>query len=185
MTSLHAKAGAIFSWMLIGLSSAYAAGGHVRPAIIKCANFYADYYRVPRELVHAVIEVESEWQPAAVSSKGAVGVMQLMPATAASFGVRSRFVFEQNIRAGVAHLAWLMARFRADLRLVTAAYFAGERRVAGTGLVLDSPEVHGYVQRVAAAYRRKRVETLSKKSSEGGITGCESLTFSAHSGCVP
>lgn len=57
-------------------------------------------YRVPVELVEAIIEVESNWSPHAVSSKGAVGLMQLMPATAVRFGVRNRFDIEDNIRGG-------------------------------------------------------------------------------------
>ncbi len=54
-------------------------------------------YQVPRELVHSIIEVESGWHPSAVSSKGAVGLMQLMPATAVTFGVTNRFEIDQNI----------------------------------------------------------------------------------------
>ncbi len=69
-------------------------------------------YRVPPELVYAVIEVESAWQPRAVSNKGAVGLMQLMPATAVNFGVTNRFEIEQNIRGGVAYLARLLKLFQ-------------------------------------------------------------------------
>ena len=61
----------------------------------------------PPELVHAIIEVESAWHPRAVSNKGAAGLMQLMPATAVTFGVTNRFEIEQNIRGGVAYLARL------------------------------------------------------------------------------
>ena len=125
-----------------------------------CANYYADRYGVPRELVHAVIEVESAWQPHAISPAGAVGLMQLMPATAMTLGVRNRFRIEENVRGGVAFLAWLMRRFQGDLRLVTAAYFAGENRIAVRGLSCRSPEVYEYVGRVAKVYRKKRLETL-------------------------
>src|SRR2546428_4789828 len=98
----------------------------MRKYSMRCAEYYAHVYQVPVELVDAVIEVESNWQPYAVSPKGAAGLMQLMPVTAAHLGVRNRFHIEENIRAGVAHLAWLMHLFGGDLRLVTAAYFAGE-----------------------------------------------------------
>jgi len=74
--------------------------------------------------------------------------------------VRNRFRIEENVRGGVAYLAWLMRRFQGDLRLVTAAYFAGENRVALSGLNYRSPEVYGYVSRVAKLYRKKRLETL-------------------------
>lgn len=125
-----------------------------------CADYYADRYGVPRELVHAIIEVESAWQPYAVSAKGAVGLMQLMPATAATFGVRNRFRIEENIQGGVAYLSWLQQRFQGDLRLVTAAYFAGENRIASRGLSYSSPDVFGYVSRVAQVYRRNRTQGM-------------------------
>jgi soluble lytic murein transglycosylase-like protein len=140
--------------------SGAAVAADTRIAALACANYYADRYGVPRELVHAVIEVESAWQPHAVSPAGAVGLMQLMPATAATFGVRNRFRIEENVRGGVAYLAWLMSRFQGDLRLVTAAYFAGENRIAVRGLSYQSPEVYEYVSRVAKVYRRKRLEAL-------------------------
>ena len=144
---------------LCALSGA-AVGADTRIAALACANYYADRYGVPRELVHAVIEVESAWQPDAVSPAGAVGLMQLMPATAVTLGVRNRFLIEENVRGGVAYLARLMRRFQGDLRLVTAAYFAGENRIAVRGLSYRSPEVYEYVSRVAKVYRRKRLEAL-------------------------
>ena len=125
-----------------------------------CADFYADRYGVDRELVHAIIEVESAWQPHAVSAKGAVGLMQLMPATAVMFGVRNRFHIEENIQGGVAYLSWLKRRFRGDLRLVTAAYFAGESRIASHGLRYSSPQVFRYVSQVARIYRRRQTEAV-------------------------
>jgi soluble lytic murein transglycosylase-like protein len=126
-----------------------------------CADFYADRYGVSRELVHAIIEVESAWQPYAVSPKGAVGLMQLMPATAVIFRVRNRFRIEENVQGGVAYLSWLQQRFRGDLRLMTAAYFAGENRIARRGLRYSSPKVYRYVSRVAEVYRRKRMEVTA------------------------
>ena len=69
------------------------------------ADYYATANRVPPELVQAIIEVESAWQAHAMSTKGAVGLMQLMPATAVTFGVTNRFDVQQNIRGGVAYLA--------------------------------------------------------------------------------
>ena len=166
MASLRAMAGVILSELLLGLPTAMVADAQPGTAAVQYANLYADCYGVPRELVHAVIEVESGWQPAAVSPKGAAGIMQLMPATAVAFGVRSRFMVDQNIRAGVAYLARLMARFGGDLRLVAAAYFAGEQRVAAHGLALDSREVHGYVRKVAAIYRRERIEAASQRNRQ-------------------
>jgi len=130
----------------------------------RCAERYARVYQVPVELVDAVIEVESNWQPYAVSPKGAAGLMQLMPVTAAHLGVRNRFHIEENIRAGVAHLAWLMHLFGGDLRLVTAAYFAGESPILSRGLEYSSPEVYRYVSRVARLYRAKRLARMRESS---------------------
>ena len=73
---------------------------------------YALHYRVPVDFVRALIAQESGWQPCAISPKGAAGLMQLMPDTAAVFRVRNRFDVEDNVRAGVAYLAWLRDRAR-------------------------------------------------------------------------
>ena len=119
--------------------------------------YYARVYHVPVELVEAIIEVESGWEPYAVSPKGAVGLMQLMPETAYKFRVRNRFRVEENIHGGVAYLAWLIRLFHGDLRLAVASYYAGERRIMPDKLACSSPEVYEYVQRVAALYRAKRL----------------------------
>ena len=127
-------------------------------------DYWADRYGVERELVHAVIEVESAGNPRAVSYAGAAGVMQLMPHTAAAFRVTNRFDVRENIRAGVAYLALLRGRFGDDKRLIMAAYIAGERRIPRDGLtVAFSKEVHDYVERVAYLYRRNRWETLLRE----------------------
>ncbi|MCI0626741.1 MAG: lytic transglycosylase domain-containing protein [Acidobacteria bacterium] len=94
----------------------------VRAVSTYYAQHYARLYCVPIELVEAIIEVESGWRPEAMSSKGAVGLMQLMPATAQRFQVRNRYNIEQNIRGGVSYLAVLYKLFKGDcvwLRLPT------------------------------------------------------------------
>jgi soluble lytic murein transglycosylase-like protein len=116
------------------------------------AKYYATRYSVPFEFVAAIIDVESAWQPYVVSAKGAAGLMQLMPAAAYRFGVRNRFRIEENIQGGVAYLAFLIQEF-GDLRLVTAAYYAGERRIAKVGLKCADPDVTRYVSAVQRAYR--------------------------------
>jgi len=121
------------------------------------AEYYAAVYQVPVELVAAIIDEESGWNPYAVSKKGAAGIMQLMPATAVRFGVRNRFLVQENIRGGVAYLAWLKLRFNGDLRLITAAYYVGEYAISSRGLDYSSPDVQGYVKRVAQRYRARRV----------------------------
>ena len=124
------------------------------------AEHWADTYGLQRELVTAVIEAESGWNPQAVSSSGAVGLMQLMPGTAAAFHVQNRFDTAENIRGGVAYLALLKTQCGGDWRLVLASYNAGQNIVLQRGLDYDSKEVHYYVQRVAYLYRRNRWETL-------------------------
>lgn len=123
------------------------------------AAFYASSYKVAVELVDAIIQEESAWNPRAVSVKGAVGLMQLMPATAIRFGVRNRFDVDENIRGGVAYLAWLIQLFNGDLRLAVAAYQVGESQILARGLAYSSPEVFQYVSRVAKLYRAMRHET--------------------------
>lgn len=125
----------------------------------RCAAFYASSYQIPVELVEAIIQVESAWNPRAVSIKGAAGLMQLMPATAIRFGVRNRFDIEENIRGGVAYLAWLIQLFNGDLRLAVAAYQVGESQILSRGLAYSSPEVFHYVSRVAQLYRVMRQQT--------------------------
>ena len=127
-----------------------------RTMAMQWADHYAAAYQVPCELVQSVIEVESAWNPRAVSTKGAVGLMQLMPATAMTFGVTNRFDIEQNIRGGVAYLARLLKLFDGDLRLVAAAYLAGENRVLPVGLSYSNAEVYRYVSKVARLYQEKR-----------------------------
>ena len=84
-------------------------------------------------LIHAVILAESHYDPRAVSAKGAIGLMQLMPATGKRFGARDLFSAEQNIAAGASYLRWLMALFDGHLDLVLAAYNAGEQAVINAG----------------------------------------------------
>jgi len=136
------------------------AGQSEHAAATSWADYYATAYRVPPELVHAIIEVESAWQADAMSIKGAAGLMQLMPETAVTFGVTNRFEVEQNIRGGVAYLARLLKLFNGDLRLVTAAYVAGENRILSAGLQYSNAEVFEYVSKVARLYQQKRLKRL-------------------------
>jgi soluble lytic murein transglycosylase-like protein len=119
----------------------------------RCASYYAQEYGVSPALVRAIIQIESAWQPGGVSSKGAMGLMQLMPATAQHFGVTHPFYIHENVRGGVAYLAELQALFHGDFRLVVAAYAAGEKPILARGLDYSSEEVYTYVQRIVQQYR--------------------------------
>ena len=116
---------------------------------------YAHHYKVPVALVRAIVEHESNWQPCVASPKGAVGLMQLMPATARWLGVTDRCNLEQNISGGVRYLSWLMRVFHDDLRLVVAAYYAGEDVIGRRTLAYRNPDVVAYVARIRTAYLRE------------------------------
>src|SRR5437016_10940118 len=99
-------------------------------------------------LVEAVIRVESNFQPRAVSPKGARGLMQLMPETAAQLGVQTGFDVLENIEAGVRHLRYLMDRYQGNFSLALAAYHAGVEAVARYGGIPPFAETRAYVARI-------------------------------------
>jgi soluble lytic murein transglycosylase-like protein len=117
-----------------------------------CVRHYAGHYRVPPELIAALIDIESGWNPRAISNKGAMGMMQLMPATARRFGALQPFDAEQNIAAGTRYVTALMWEFHGDLRLVAAAYYAGDHWVGQKQLNYRNPDVIAYVQAVRRRY---------------------------------
>src|SRR5262249_49409735 len=108
----------------------------------------AERYGLSPELVESVIRVESNFEPRAVSSKGARGLMQLMPATAKLLGVRDSFDAHQNIDGGTRHLRNLIDRYRGDLSLPLAAYNAGAEAVARYGGIPPFTETQAYVTRI-------------------------------------
>ena len=122
----------------------------------RCVQLYAAQYRVPPELISAFIDVESGWNPRAVSAKGAMGLMQLMPATARRFGAYQPFDVEQNIAAGTRYVTALVWEFHGDLRLVAAAYYAGDRWIVQKQLSYRNPDVVAYVQAVRRQYMKRR-----------------------------
>ncbi len=109
-------------------------------------------HHVDPKLVKAVINAESNWNPTAVSNKGAVGMMQLMPQTAVDLGVRNRYDPEENIEGGVKYLRALLDKFNGNLTLALAAYNAGPAKVEKAGGVPSIPETMSYVKRVMHFY---------------------------------
>ena len=136
--------------------------GSVRAEAEYYADAYADYYRVPRELVRAVITQESGWRPSAFSGKGAMGLMQLMPETAADYAVSNPSDIAQNIRGGVAYLADLSNQFHGDLRLVLAAYYCGPKWISSRGLKYSNADVYRYVASVRKLYAQELVKTQAR-----------------------
>jgi soluble lytic murein transglycosylase-like protein len=116
---------------------------------------YAQHYRVPVALVRAIVVRESNWQSCVISPKGALGLMQLMPATAKRLGVADRCNLDQNVSGGVRYLAWLMRQFHNDLRLVIAAYYTGEDKIGKRGLAYRNPDVITYVAAIRTTYLRE------------------------------
>ena len=113
-------------------------------------------YGVDEALVRAIIHAESHYNPNALSYKGAQGLMQLMPGTANRFGVLNPFTAADNINGGVQYLSFLSRRFKGDVRLVAAAYNAGEGAVDRYGGVPPYAETQRYVDRVGTLAERYR-----------------------------
>lgn len=134
-----------------------AVNGHLRQAI-EPSNFdhliqdAARRHGVDEDLVRAVIKVESNFNPDAVSYAGAKGLMQLMDATAADLGVSNSFDVAQNIEGGVSYLAQQLRRFNGDTRLALAAYNAGPGSVQRYQGVPPFEETQRYIQRVFTYY---------------------------------
>jgi soluble lytic murein transglycosylase-like protein len=126
----------------------------------------AERYNVEYALVKAVIKAESDFDRLAISRKGALGLMQLMPATAAQHQVRDVFLPRDNIEGGCRHLRMLLDRYGGNLPLAIAAYNAGTRRVEDAGGVPPIPETRQYLARVLRyrlAYLREGAGVLARR----------------------
>lgn len=133
-------------------------------------NDIAAQVDVPPELLHAVIAAESRYDRWALSPKGAMGLMQLLPATAKRFGAHDPYAVRQNVLAGASYLKWLMALFENDLELVLAAYNAGEQAVIKAGRRIPPyPETQAYVPKVLA-YLRCASNPMCSPRLQNGIT---------------
>lgn len=109
---------------------------------------------IDESLVKAVIYTESYFNPNATSNKGASGLMQLMPATAAKYGVSDLYNPKQNISAGIKHLKYLMTLFPENMKYVLAAYNAGENAVNKYNGIPPYRETQGYVKKVMKHFKR-------------------------------
>ena len=134
----------------------------------------AEQHRVDPELIRAVVQVESNFDPRAVSPKGAMGLMQLIPDTARRFGVRNAFDPRANLDGGIRYLKYLMDLFDGDLQLALAAYNAGENAVSRIGGIPSIPETRNYLRKISLLYPldrppRQLVSTIEKFVDSKGI----------------
>jgi soluble lytic murein transglycosylase-like protein len=130
---------------------------------------------VPEDLVHSIIRAESNYDPNAVSRKGAIGLMQLMPGTALEYGVEDPSIPEDNLSAGIQHLKKMMGLYNGDVKLALAAYNAGPAAVEKYGGVPPYPETRNYIERISRNYRgpvirKKKITTFTDNSGRIVLT---------------
>ena len=130
--------------------------GKSQAAFLPLIHATAGRYDIDPDLVRAIIKIESDFQPRAISSKDCKGLMQLHPDTARRFGVKNTFDPAQNIEGGIRYLKFLMGFFNQKLDLVLAGYNAGENAVKRHGGIPPYSETKGYVRKVQALYSSYR-----------------------------
>jgi soluble lytic murein transglycosylase-like protein len=123
---------------------------------------WAPQYSIDPELVMALIAVESSFNVTAVSPKNAQGLMQLIPGTAARFGVKNVYNPLQNLKGGLAYLRWLMAYFKGEVALVLAAYNSGEETVERYRGIPPYAETRNYVKQITSVYKKASHPYLSE-----------------------
>ncbi len=133
-------------------SRALVSSSNYPSAYVDIINTACDRHGVDPALVHAIVKVESDFNPYALSHKGAMGLMQLMPETAVVMNVRNSFNPNENIDGGVKYLRYLMNRYEGNLPLALAAYNSGETAVKRWGTIPPYPETQNYVKRILKIY---------------------------------
>jgi soluble lytic murein transglycosylase-like protein len=139
---------------IFGVDSGIAINTPEREQIAHWVRRLAPAYSLDPDLILAIIQTESNFDPLARSPKNALGLMQLLPSTAARFGVEDRANPVQNLHGGMAYVRWLLSFFDGDLRLSLAGYNAGERAVERYLGVPPYRETRQYIDRVLKAYGR-------------------------------
>ena len=147
----------------------------------KIIKTIATKYYLEASLIHSIIRTESNYDPHCVSSKGALGLMQLMPDTARIYGVRNPFNPRDNIEGGVRYLRDLIELYNRKTKYVLAAYNAGQTAVKKYGGIPPYPETRNYIEKVMVSYPKSFIKTRTKvykyQDSSGRVvfTNCHYL----------
>lgn len=127
-------------------------GDTVPVSYLNIINSACVRFGVDPSLVHAIVKVESDFNPFAISRKGAMGLMQLMPHTANTMNVRNTFSPDENVEGGVKYLRYLLDRYEGNISLALAAYNAGETAVKKWGTIPPFKETQDYVKKILQIY---------------------------------
>jgi hypothetical protein len=176
----HARAGgpaAGYAAAMTGGGTGMMGNSNVRLAVDRLVESSARRNGLDPALVRAVVRAESDNDPAAISPKGARGLMQLMPATAKRFGVEDAFDATANLDGGARYLRWLLNRYSGDLARSLAAYNAGETAmdwaVAQDRRLPPYAETRTYVARVMASYELLSGQPVSQRGAQTSLTATE------------
>jgi hypothetical protein len=156
--------------------------GAPNPALASTVERIATEQALPPELIHSVIQTESNYNPFAISPKGALGIMQLVPETARRFGVSNAFNAEENIQGGAKYLKYLLNLYHGDYPLALAAYNAGEGAVARHGGVPPYPETRNYVNTVLS---RKSAYASTKAAAQKPAVQSKAAGTKVEDGVAP
>ena len=135
---------------------------------------------ISSHLVHSIIKAESNYNPLAVSSKGAKGLMQLMPSTAEDYGVSDIYDPAENIEAGIKHIKFLLGKYSNNLNKALAAYNAGPEAVKKYNGIPPYPETQNYIKKINASLSTVPVRTSTKIYSYYDASGRLVLTNIPH-----
>jgi len=145
--------GAVACLVFLSISVLYGYSGTVRPydSLIRSL---AEKHGLSASLIHAMIKNESNYNPFAVSSKGAKGLMQLMPNTANKYGVEDLYDPKENIEAGIKYMKNLLSSYEGNLNLALAAYNAGPEAVKKFKGVPPYPETQNYIKKINSSFHK-------------------------------
>jgi soluble lytic murein transglycosylase-like protein len=171
--ALPERLGLLAACLVLGLAAVGTAGGAQKEQYAGLIQASCDRHGVDPKLVHSIIAAESDYNPDAVSARGAVGLMQLMPETAFSYGVRNTFDPVENIEAGVHYLKDLFRTYQDDLDMILAAYNAGPEALKKYSGIPPYPETLRYIRKVKALFEgeggRARTKIYRFRDSSGRL----------------